>query len=174
MHNHRINSYELSFKASCIALSDQKISEKLLDPRHGQTQTARSGPRMTRRIARYGTTLGRHVLHVCTVHAVSSKLFTQLFELVCQLIAVRQKRWAAPGLRGTSLQRAGPFGPKTELVLGQPSHVGHRSHARLGWPSEIWDILPQGGMIGTWDDPVESGTTQPNWDNPQPLTGTPG
>ena len=28
-------------------------------------------------------------------------------------------------------------------------------------------------MIGTWDDPVESGTTQPNWDNPQPLTGRP-
>ena len=100
---------------------------------------------------------------------------------MCQLIAVRQKRWAAPGLRGTSLQRAGPFGPKTELVLGQPSHVGHRSHARLGWPSEIWDILPQGGMIRTWDDPVESKVGQP-YQTPretgahevtQPLTGTP-
>ena len=66
-------------------------------------------------------------------------------------------------------------------VLGQPSHVGHRSHARLGWPSEIWDILPQGGMIRTWDDPVESKVGQP-YQTPretgahevtQPLTGTP-
>ena len=107
-----------------------------------ETQTALD--RMTRDIARYGTTLGRHVLHVCTVHAVSSKLFTQLFELVCQLIAVRQKRWAGPGLRGTSLQRAGPFGPKTE-------------RSGTTQPAAMWDIAPMQG----WDGPVKFGTSCP-------------